>query len=524
MDILTEICNKRKKNIAEKGFTFGHKIPEKRTRPLVPFLPKAGTILEIKRASPSKGWIAPDLNAKKAARAYVKAGTSAISCLTEENYFHGSLVDLQKVTKTAGKNVAVLRKDFLLFPEEIEIAYLCGADAVLLIGRILEKELLLEMAKKAFSLGLSVLLEIREDSDIEKAFSVLELANQLNCNEKIVLGINSRDLKTFTIDLLIPLKLKERIRKLFKEKEADLPFPRIISESGITSPVAADFIGNLGFHSVLIGEAAAKDPKNAKKLVQNFTKAANKEELNYEYFFWKKLAKKLEGRGTKPLVKICGLTNKEDAILAAKLGADILGFIFASKSPRTNRVDDKSKLQLIRGELQNLYAEGKIKSMPLMIGVIVDPLSEEGNAVYEMAYECILDGIQFHGCKELADGSLGYAALPVAEKADLESLKLLYSVGFPRILVDAKNLDPKNADGDEKYGGTGKAIPDELITEIKKSGPLWLSGGLNPDNIEKIIEQFQPELIDLSSGLELKAGIKDKNKMEALFKAIEKQE
>ena len=86
------------------------------------------------------------------------------------------------------------------------------------------------MAEKAFELGISVLLEVREDSDIEKAFFVLSKAHEKNADDKILLGINSRDLATFTIDLLIPLKLKELISKIYKEKGADLPFPRVISE------------------------------------------------------------------------------------------------------------------------------------------------------------------------------------------------------------------------------------------------------------------------------------------------------
>lgn len=533
MDILTEICEKRRADIQKKGFSYGHKIPEKRKRPVVPFLPEPGTILEIKRASPSKGWIAPELKAAKTAKTYIKAGTSAISCLTEENYFHGSLEDLQAACRAAGTKAAVLRKDFLLEPEEVEIAYLCGADAVLLISRILDQEKIVQMAKKAFELGISVLLEIREDSDIEKAFHVLQLANEMEANDRIVLGINSRDLSNFTIDLLIPLKLKEKIGKIFQAKGADLPFPKIISESGVTTPAAADFVGNLGFHAVLIGEAAARNPKEAKLLVSAFTAAAKKTDLDYQYFFWKKLAVRLADRDAaasdsntelNPLVKICGLTTKEDAIMATELGADILGFIFASKSPRTNRADDCYKMQLIRGELQNLYAEGKIKKMPLMVGVIVDPSSPEGNAVYEMCYMGVLDGIQYHGCPEIAQGELGYTALPVSEEADLETFKLLQSVGFPRILIDAKNLSSKNAGGDQRYGGTGKSIPADLVAKAAKLAPLWLCGGITPENVSDLIEKFHPELLDISSGIESSPGKKDIKKMESLFAKIGKQE
>ena len=141
-NILKEICDRRLSDIAQKGYSYAHEIPEKRIRPVVPFLPDSGTILEVKRSSPSKGDIAPDLDPVKTAENYIAAGTSAISVLTEENYFKGSLEDLKKVaalSDSLGNKAAVLRKDFLLEPEEIEVAYKCGADAVLLIARILRK-------------------------------------------------------------------------------------------------------------------------------------------------------------------------------------------------------------------------------------------------------------------------------------------------------------------------------------------------------------------------------------------------
>ena len=377
------------------------------------------------------------------------------------------------------------------------------------------------MAKKAFEYGISVLLEIREESDIQKAFAVLELANSMNCNKKIILGINSRDLATFTIDLLIPLKLNEKIRKIYKERKIDFPFPRIISESGVTTPSAANFVGNLGFHAVLIGEAAARNPKNAKKLVKSFSKAANSKKLEYEFSFWKKLSALLEEKSAKPLIKVCGITSKEDAVKCAELGADILGFIFAEKSPRTNKPENSAKIKEIRKELTKLFESKKIKKMPLLIGVIVDPFSEEGNSVFQMCYEQILDGIQFHGCGNLAKGEFGYAAVPLATEKDFGALKEIYSSGFPRVLIDAKNLENTNASGDSRYGGTGKIIPSEIIAESKKLGPLWLSGGLNPENIQNMIKNFHPELVDVNSGVESEPGKKDFSKLEQFFSAVE---
>ena len=153
-DILTEIIEKRRADIEKLGPDFGTALPQKRSRPVHPFLKDRGVILEVKRASPSKGDISPDLDSYQTALSYSKSGARAISCLTEQNYFKGSLSDLMNVclavddfeSETHSPAPAVLRKDFLLSPDEIEISYRAGADAVLLIARILDCETFLEMA------------------------------------------------------------------------------------------------------------------------------------------------------------------------------------------------------------------------------------------------------------------------------------------------------------------------------------------------------------------------------------------
>jgi len=122
-DILAEIIAHRKVDLEKGGVTFGCTVPVERHRPVVPFLPQPGTILEIKRASPSKGMIVPDLDAVKTAQLYLQAGTTAISVLTEQNYFCGSLNDLVAVSDAAGTKAAVLRKDFLLDPDETSSSF-----------------------------------------------------------------------------------------------------------------------------------------------------------------------------------------------------------------------------------------------------------------------------------------------------------------------------------------------------------------------------------------------------------------
>ncbi|MBP5695249.1 MAG: indole-3-glycerol-phosphate synthase, partial [Treponema sp.] len=223
-DILTTIVEKRKADLERLGLAFGFEIPEKRGRPVHPFLVKKGVILEVKRASPSKGEIAPNLNAAETAHSYAAAGASAISCLTEGNYFKGSLKDLIEVCEAVDEYAegaadsseserlcvvpAVLRKDFLLSADEVDISYRAGADAILLIARILEKPVIVEMAKAAAGYGMTCLVEVRSEADLEKLAAVADAVD----SKYIVCGVNSRDLATLKIDLLKPCALLGKIR------------------------------------------------------------------------------------------------------------------------------------------------------------------------------------------------------------------------------------------------------------------------------------------------------------------------
>ena len=174
-DILAKIVRMRKADIERLGLNFGINIPEKRRVGHTEFLGNAGAILEVKRASPSKGDIAPDLDPIDLANTYAEAHAQAVSVLTEGNFFKGTLhdliavADLMELRRSQGLHAcAVLRKDFLLYEDEIDIAYRCGADAVLLIARILDDEQLVKMAKRAQSFDMQAFVEVREKDDFRK--------------------------------------------------------------------------------------------------------------------------------------------------------------------------------------------------------------------------------------------------------------------------------------------------------------------------------------------------------------------
>ena len=496
-DILQTIVEKRRADIERLGLNFGIDIPEKRRVGHTEFLGNAGAILEVKRASPSKGDIAPDLNPVELATTYAEAHAQAVSVLTEMNYFKGSLrdliavADLMETRRQQGLHAcAVLRKDFLLFEDEIDIAYRCGADAILLIARILDDEQLVKMAKYAQSFDMQAFVEVREKDDFRKLQVVTEALGD-GATKTIVAGVNSRDLATFHTDPLVPASVRSKLPA------------KAVFESGILSAGDATYARNLGFTGILVGEAVAKNPTLAKDVVRAFE--AGKENARGQ--FWKKFAECKAAKKVGPLVKICGITRVEDGLLAAELGADMLGFVFST----TKRLTTEA---FVRDFATKLRASRTPEKTPLLAGVITDPNSPESKIAIRLTQEGILDAVQFHGIAPLAaDTSLPrYCAARIGEAADFEQVAFLRKNGEPRILLDAK------VEGIP--GGTGKTIPESLLLEKVGDIPLWLAGGITPENIATICEKFHPELIDVSSGVEDAPGIKNRDKMKALFNAI----
>ncbi|BAU24169.1 indole-3-glycerol phosphate synthase [Caldimicrobium thiodismutans] len=193
-------------------------------------------IAEIKRASPLKGSLRADFNPVKLAESYIKAGAKAISIITEEFFFYGSLEYLAAVRVLT--NLPLLRKDFIFDPIQIEEAKAFGADFVLLIADLLSFEDLRELYGYTKKLGLSALTEVHSEDNLEKALSV----------GVDVIGINNRNLKTLELDPDHAYKLLPLIPK-------GTP---VIAESGISTPEEAKALKKAGFKGVLIGTALVK--------------------------------------------------------------------------------------------------------------------------------------------------------------------------------------------------------------------------------------------------------------------------
>lgn len=156
-------------------------------------------IAELKKASPSKGLIRPDFDPVSIARIYEENGASAISCLTEEDYFQGNLSFLPLVHEAV--KLPVIRKDFIFDPYQIYEARANNADAILLIAAALEKNQAQDYIHMAQELGMAVLFEVHNEADLEQALSI----------DAPIIGINNRDLTTLKIDLETTFRLKKQI-------------------------------------------------------------------------------------------------------------------------------------------------------------------------------------------------------------------------------------------------------------------------------------------------------------------------
>lgn len=195
-------------------------------------------IAEIKRRSPSAGWIREELGVEAVARAYAEAGAAALSVLTDRDYFGGALSDLEAARGAV--SLPVLRKDFVIDPLQLWEARAAGADGVLLIARILDDSELRDLLALAGELGMGVLVEVHTAAEMERAVD----------SGAAVIGINSRDLDTFHTDLGVALALASLI-----------PGDRVVvGESGIRSAADVDRLGEAGADAILVGESLMRAP------------------------------------------------------------------------------------------------------------------------------------------------------------------------------------------------------------------------------------------------------------------------
>jgi len=199
---------------------------------------------EIKRSSPSKGLIRADFSPVVIARDYADHGASAISVLTEERFFQGSLTYLEAIKGAV--TVPLLRKDFIIDSYQVTEARSYGADAVLLIAALLDPSLLRELRVTAAALSLDTLVEVHNEEELERA---LEAGAE-------IIGINNRDLRTFQVSLATTEKLAPRVPA----------GTLIVCESGIDGAEQIRQVERWGIRTFLIGESLMRAPNPGEKL------------------------------------------------------------------------------------------------------------------------------------------------------------------------------------------------------------------------------------------------------------------
>ncbi len=427
--------------------------------------PGWNVIAEFKRRSPSRGVIREDLHPVRVAQSYEVGGAAALSILTEERFFGGSLDDLQEAR--AATLLPTLRKDFVVDPYQVWEAWYAGADAVLLIVAALSDHELRDLAATAAEAKLDALFEVHDAQELGRA---------LDAGARIV-GVNNRDLKTMAVSLRTSFELAPRI-----------PDHVIaVAESGIRS---ADDLGRLrseGFDAFLIGEhlMEAVDPGAAlEELLRQAARAGS-----------------AGPAGLCPAVKVCGITTEDDAIAAADAGASAIGLVFWPGSPR--RVTLEQAQRIARAA----------PPFVTRVGVFVDASRAE---LVSTADAVGLDVLQLHG----SESPESLAGLP---RRVIKAVRVgpgfepqdawRYADATAAVLLDTKR--------DDAPGGTGVAFDWTLAGDVRRHARyVILAGGLTPENVGAAIATMRPDAVDVSSGVEASPGRKDPERLRAFMEAV----
>ncbi|MBO8127012.1 MAG: indole-3-glycerol phosphate synthase TrpC [Firmicutes bacterium] len=423
-------------------------------------------IAEHKRSSPSKGVIRADLPLPEVIKSYERGGAAALSILTEQHFFQGSSVDLKTARNLT--DLPILRKDFIIDPYQVYEARALGADAVLLIVAALSDTQLAELLELTQQLGMQALVETHTPE---------ELARALSAGAEII-GINNRNLRTFKTTLETTLRLAQAV-----------PGERIlVAESGIQSPADVGTLTGVGVDAVLVGERLMR----AENLAQATRALAS-------------VPRRPSARKKKTQVKICGITSVEQGLTAAAAGADILGVVFAP-SPKQVSLDLAAKL---RAKLSQEYPQVKLA------GVFVNTAPER---VFSMAQAAGLDLVQLHGDETLADINTlaalrtGANRFEIIKAVPVHGETAIGNVCDYQDKVDGILLDTPSDSA--VRGGTGRAFDWRWAALIRCQFPhlkLGLAGGLHPGNVRKALAIVNPDLVDVSSGVEAEdqKGVKD---------------
>jgi indole-3-glycerol phosphate synthase / phosphoribosylanthranilate isomerase len=374
--------------------------------------PGLGAIAEVKRRSPSAGDLRPEADPARLAAQFANAGAAAISILVDER-FGGSLADL--TAARAATTAPLLAKGF--FTEELDLlkTKVAGADAALLLLRDIDDGRASALMSYARELGLELLVEAHDAGEMQRAL-------QLGAN---VIGVNARDLSTFEIDRAVQLELIASVN------EPDRVF---VAESGVHSRAQGAAAELAGADAILVGSALMRAEDPGAKLAEILLR---------------------------PLVKVCGLTRREDVDAAVEAGADMLGFILAEQSPRRAPEvlpvpDDRLSVAVFVGDAEDAGSD------------LVQLYSREEGRVRGR------DAVLLRGGETVA-----------------------HVIDLPWDETD----------------------PLHFQRAVAVEGRVMLAGRLGPENVREAVRAVRPWAVDAASRLEAEPGIKDHDKVHAFVAA-----
>ncbi len=513
---------------------------------------------EFKRASPSKGDIAPHVKVDEQAVTYTQAGACTISVLTEEHYFRGSLADLTsaRVATTTYTNEcnsinsrpAILRKDFCISKYMIAEAFAAGADTILLIVAITPKALLAELISYARSLGMEPLVEVHAEVELDVA---LEAGGR-------VIGVNNRNLHTFQMDLATTDRTADELTKRgcdffhrYKNNGADDGHDTnggnsddagyaLCALSGMSSAGDVDRYRRRGVGMCLIGESLmrAADPKAA---IQSL--CLNPSDYDKLQLESSSASCSAYTGGTK-IIKVCGVTNADDALVACQNGANLIGVIFVPKSKRcvsfdqakevvgavrsfgersgrlsvpTNVFDCEGSTSPLQDLVRKARAMEEVTRRPLVVGVFQN---QDHEYIRQAVDECGLDLVQLHGKEGMEAANMKKCGVPAIRVVDVETNEDGSGSASDAVekLLGAITTDPfailldTSIKGSKDGGGTGVTFDWGIAEKLQNHGmPVIIAGGLKPSNIEDAVKNVRPWGVDVSSGVEERPGKKDHN-------------
>jgi len=435
-------------------------------------------IAEVKRASPSKGMLAPHIDPVELARVYEANGASAISVLTEPHFFLGSPEYLTAIKQAV--SIPVLRKDFIVDEYQVYEARAWGADLILLICAILNDTQLRHLLHIANELHMRSLVEVHTREEAQRAIDA----------GAVIIGVNSRDLVTFQMN---PYLMGE-IRQI-------IPSDRVVvAESGIHTEADARRLARYDVQAMLVGESlvVSNDVPTQMRML-------------------------LHGANSSTQVKICGLRMAEHINTATEAGADMLGFIFHEPSHRfvepqqvrsvlqaSENVSTQTMTQHASDLSPSVGAAIHCARRPDLVGVFVN---KEADYINEVVEQVGLQYVQLHGtetpefCQQIKRPVI--KALQVRSKTDLEQIKAYQSVVW-RLLLDTPTPD---------WGGSGETHDWELARLACQTHRIVLAGGLMVENVAAAIRQVRPWGVDVSSGVETDRQ-KDSEKIRAFIKQV----